>query len=73
MLFFVFEDSVSKQCSALSDLGLHCLHMSHKKDASLIWVKKAVFYFHRMTLMRKGRQILQQCWHHSRCGEESQW
>ena len=24
--------------SAASDLGLHCLHVSHKKDASLIWV-----------------------------------
>ena len=22
-----------------SDLGLYCLHMSHKKDAMLIWVK----------------------------------
>ena len=25
--------------SAASDLGLHCLSMSHKKDARLIWVK----------------------------------
>ena len=25
--------------SAASDLGLHCLHMSYKKDARLIWVK----------------------------------
>ena len=24
---------------AVSDLGLHCLPMSHKKDARLIWVK----------------------------------
>ena len=24
-----------------SDLGLHCLPMSHKKDAKLIWVKGA--------------------------------
>ena len=24
---------------AASDLGLHCLHMSHKKDIRLIWVK----------------------------------
>ena len=24
--------------SAASDLGLHCLPMSHKKDARLIWV-----------------------------------
>ena len=26
--------------SAVSDLGLHRLHMSHKKDAMLIWVKE---------------------------------
>ena len=25
--------------SAASDLGLHCLPMSHKKDARFIWVK----------------------------------
>ena len=25
---------------AVSDLGLHCLPMSHKKDAMLIWVKE---------------------------------
>ena len=25
--------------SAASDLGLHCLPLSHKKDAMLIWVK----------------------------------
>ena len=25
--------------SAVSDLGLHCLHMSHKKDTRLIWDK----------------------------------
>ena len=27
--------------SAASGLGLHCLPMSHKKDARLIWVKKS--------------------------------
>ena len=26
--------------SAVSDLGLHCLPMSHKKDTKLIWVKE---------------------------------
>ena len=26
--------------SAASDLDLHCLTMSHKKEARLIWVKK---------------------------------
>ena len=29
--------------SAASDLDLHCLLMSHKKDARLIWVKIAFF------------------------------
>ena len=28
--------------SVASDLGLHCLPMSHKKDARNIWVKKAI-------------------------------
>ena len=49
--FFIFiqmliEHSVSKQWkpdqtphSAVSDLGLYCLHMSHKKDFRCIWVK----------------------------------
>ena len=31
----LIEYSVSKQRSAASDLGLHCLFMSHKKEASL--------------------------------------
>ena len=26
-----------------SDLGLRCLHMSHKKDARLIWIKHTIF------------------------------
>ena len=26
--------------SAVSDLGLHCLSMSHKKDARFIWVNR---------------------------------
>ena len=30
---------VSKQFSAASDLALHCLLMSHRKDARLIWFK----------------------------------
>ena len=28
--------------SVASDLGLHCLPMSHKKDARHIWVKNAI-------------------------------
>ena len=43
MFFFIFvlfvtEIFVSKQHNAASDLGLHCLSMSHKKDARLMWV-----------------------------------
>ena len=30
---------------AASDLGLHCLHMSHKKDAWCVWVKKLAYMF----------------------------
>ena len=30
--------------SVASDLGLHCLPLSHKKDARLIWVKWNVKY-----------------------------
>ena len=26
--------------SVTSDLGLHCLHMSHNKDARLIWANR---------------------------------
>ena len=29
--------------SAASGLGLHCLPMSHKKDARLIWVNAKIF------------------------------
>ena len=28
--------------SVASDLGLHCLPMSHKKDARRIWVKMLI-------------------------------
>ena len=30
--------------SVASDLGLHFLHMSHKKDARHIWVKKCNYF-----------------------------
>ena len=33
--------------NAASDLGLHCLHTSHKKDARLIWVKWSHFTIFR--------------------------
>ena len=32
--------------SATSDLGMHSLLMSHKKDARLIWVKVTTFDLH---------------------------
>ena len=32
-------------CSAASDLGLHSLPMSHKKDARLIWVNTGGLIF----------------------------
>ena len=32
-------DTDQTLCSAASDLGLHCLSMSHKMGARLIWFK----------------------------------
>ena len=32
------EDFDQTEHYAVSDLGLHCLHMPHEKDATLIWV-----------------------------------
>ena len=51
MYFFIFilfqifplansEDPYQTLRSAASDLGLHCLPMSQKRDARLIWVKE---------------------------------
>ena len=31
--------------SVASDLGLHCLPLSHKKDARQIWVKMQLFCY----------------------------
>ena len=33
------ENLIRRRVFAASDLVLHCLPMSHKKDARLIWVK----------------------------------
>ena len=49
-LYFSFYIQICKQtlktlirlCSTASDLGLHCLHMSHKKDARYIWVMNVI-------------------------------
>ena len=45
MVFFILITifigrSVQTLRSAASDLVLHCLPMSHKKDARLIWVNR---------------------------------
>ena len=44
-----FKRTLCKQTvetrSAASDLGLHCLPMSHKKDVRLIWFKQQVLMY----------------------------
>ena len=55
MVIFIFIQIAKNNCkqtvetdqtlqNAASDLGLQCLHMSHKKDARLIWVKPQFIY-----------------------------
>ena len=43
MVIFIFYSNFNrtfcKQTVEIPDPGLHCLHLSHKKDARLIWVK----------------------------------
>ena len=34
--------------SAVSDLGLYCLHMTHKKDARLVCVKMVLLRAHNI-------------------------
>ena len=41
-----------------SDLGLHCLYMSHEKDARLIWVKLNVLYFFTRDAQVAVKQLL---------------
>ena len=36
------KNPVQTPCSATSDMGFHCLPMSDKQDARLIWVKNYV-------------------------------
>ena len=46
----LFANSVEPDqtpCFAASDLVLHCLPLSHKKDARLIWVNATSLYFER--------------------------
>ena len=53
VIFFIFiliqiKYSINKQYhnqtprSVASDLSLHCLHMSNKEDAMLVWVKDEI-------------------------------
>ena len=44
----VERDPDQKPCSAVSDLGLSYLPMSHKKDTRLIWVKMNVILYYRI-------------------------
>ena len=37
-------------CYAASDLVLHCLPMSHKKDARLIWVNRELYQFFKTVM-----------------------
>ena len=41
--------------SVASDLGLHCLPMSHKKDARHIWVKKAIILLSHSEFQKFGK------------------
>ena len=43
------EDPDQMPHSVASDLGLHCLPMSHKKDARHIWVKNAIILLSHMS------------------------
>ena len=50
MVFFIqilIENYASKQWNVASDLGLHYLPMSHKKDARHIWVKMQFCLSHK--------------------------
>ena len=57
---FLKDIPVSKQCtlSAASDLGLHCLHMSKKWYASLIWVKLITKRFNKKLISKNLLKVL---------------
>ena len=44
--------------SVASDLGLHYLPMSHKKDARHIWVKMQLFFFSHKSCRNLGSILL---------------
>ena len=43
--------------SVVSDLGLHCLPMSHKKDTIGIWVKKAIILLAHKLAHKSSRKL----------------
>ena len=45
--------------SVVSDLDLHYLHMSHKKDARHIWFKNAVILLISQELQKFGKYIVE--------------
>ena len=47
-----------KPHSVESDLGLHCLSMSHKKDARHIWVKNAIILLSHKSSRNLGSRLL---------------
>ena len=47
-----------KPHSVASDLGLHCLSMSHKKDARHIWVKNAIILLSHKSSRNLGSRLL---------------
>ena len=44
--------------SVASDLGLHCLPMSHKKDARHIWVKNSIILLSHESSRNLGSRLL---------------
>ena len=44
--------------SVVSDLVLHCLSMSHKKDTRHIWVKKAIILLSHKSSRNLGSRLL---------------
>ena len=44
--------------SVASDLGLHCLPMSHKKEARHIWVKQPIILLSHMSSRNLGSRLM---------------
>ena len=70
MVFFIFIQVLKKIMQAnsgdpgqtphsvASDLGLHYLPMSHKKDARHIWVKMQLFFLSHKSYRNLGSRLL---------------